>query len=159
MAISLADIQGLLLPGLEMCASKGSIPVITQTQAEQLAAYRRLAALQSTQSGLAESYAFARQAIADNLFKQEFVPSPPVEVTARELTKEELRARVERKLDLDEAKITTAAEMVSHGRWRRIVDEVFKEDGNKGGDDAERTQEGGNGGRKRGNGGGGDDAG
>lgn len=149
-----------------MCASKGSTPVVSPTE---LARYQQLAAQQQAGSynqylgDMALGYQLTRQAVQDNQYKQEFkefVPEPTPEITAKELTKEELRARVERKLDLDEAKITTAAEMVSHGRWRRVMDEVFKEDGNKGGDDAERKEEAGSdGGRKRGDGTGGHDAG
>jgi hypothetical protein len=116
----------LVLPRLSMaeptmCGSKGSTPVVTRTEAEQLARY--------------------------------------LEITAKKLTKEDLKERVARKLDLDEAKIATPVDALNHARWRGIMEEVFKDDGNKGGDDAERTQEGGNGGRKRRNGSGGDDAG
>ena len=98
--------------------------------------------------------------VSSKFYKQELGPIPEKvvpEVTARELTKEELKERVARKLDLEEVRATTAAEVVNHARWRQVMDEVFKDD-DKGGDHAKRTQAGSNGGRKRGNGTGGDDA-
>ena len=103
---------------MTMCGSKGSYPI---SEAAQLAQYQR----------------FARN--QPNLYKQEFTPpSPSVEVTARELTKEELRERLTRKLDLEETKLTDPVDILNNGRWRQVMDEVFKDD-NKGGNDAKRT--------------------
>jgi hypothetical protein len=87
------------------------------------------------------------------------VSKPVPTITAKELTKEELKERVERRLDLDEAKAMTPIDALNHARWRQVMDEVFKEDDNKGDDHAKRTEAGSNGGRKRGNGTGGSDAG
>ncbi len=157
---------------LMMCGSKGSTPV---TQSQALAEYQKLAQQQlggispysqglssADWNGYGQDLArIVRKAIGDNLYKGEMGPIPEKvvpEVTVRELTKEELKERVARKLDLEEVKATTAAEVVNHARWRQIMDEVFKDDDN-GGDHAKRTQEGSNGGRKRGNGTGGQDAG
>lgn len=128
-----------------MCGSKGSYPI---SEAAQLAQYQRLVQQQPADwNGYGEDLkALVRKAT-------EVVP----QVTARELTKEELRERVERKLDLSEAAATDPVELINLGRWRQIMDEVFKDD-NKGGEDGKRTQEGKHGCERRSDGGG-DDAG
>ena len=133
-----------------MCASKGSTPV---TQPSDLAKYQQLAQQKSNPADW-NGYGSGLMALVRKAEK------PVPEITARELTKEELRERVERKLDLSEVEASgRPVELINLGRWRQVMDEVFKEDDDKGGDDAKRTEEAGsNGGRKRGDGTGGDDA-
>jgi hypothetical protein len=164
-----------------MCGSKGSVPMSSK-QAAELARYQQLAQQQFGQGlnavspynqgfpysqglsgynqGLGESFAaLKRQVIGDNLYKEEFAaPQTSVpQITAKELTKEELKERLARKLDLAEAGATDPVEVINLGRWRQIMEETFKDD-DKGGDHAKRTEAGSNGGRKRGDGAGGDDA-
>ena len=82
--------------------------------------------------------------IGDNLYKGELGPIPEKvvpEITARELTKEELKERVARKLDLTEAHAIDPVELVSVGRWRQVMDEVFKDEP-KGEDDGKAQEDG-----------------
>ena len=142
---------------LMMCGSKGSTPV---TQSQALAEYQKLAQQQlggispysqglssADWNGYGQDLArIVRKAMADNQYKAEFEPNPVPQVSvpqisARELTKEELKERVARKLDLEEVKATTAAEVVNHARWRQIMDEVFK-DKPKGEDDGKAQEDG-----------------
>lgn len=132
-----------------MCGSKGSTPTVSQRQATELAMYQQLAEQQSGISpynqGLADSFAaLKRQVIGDNLYKGELGPIPEKvvpEITARELTKEELKERVARKLDLTEAHAIDPVELVSVGRWRQVMDEVFKDEP-KGEDDGKAQEDG-----------------
>jgi len=128
-----------------MCGSKGSVPV-TQAQTAEQMRYQQLIANQQPAdwNGYGSDLAaLVRRAIGENQYKGELGPIPEKaapQITAKELTKEELQEKVARKLDLEEAKAVDPVELLSLGRWRAVMDEVFKDD-NKGGEDGGKEEE------------------
>jgi hypothetical protein len=91
-----------------MCGSKGSTPVTSPRTATEQAMYQALAQQQSAPRSIIrasligtvqQDLALVRKAVDDNQYRQAWaIPEKVVpKIEARELTKEELRARLERK--------------------------------------------------------------